>query len=100
MLFRAAGNLRHLAAAVRPEKAHFLRYADAQTEDRYQWFETASTATPLRATTKTLGPFVLGPHHESRAAAGPGTATHQPARPLVPLVAACPNVPSQGSWRR
>ncbi|MFF1446158.1 hypothetical protein [Streptomyces sp. NPDC058295] len=67
-------------------RSHSLWYADAQTEDQYQWFETAFMDTPLRATTRTMEPFALDPHHESRAAVSPGMMMHQVAWPFIPLV--------------
>ncbi|MDX3527757.1 serine/threonine-protein kinase [Streptomyces sp. ID05-39B] len=67
-------------------RSHSLWYADAQTEDQYQWFETAFMDTPLRPTAKTMEPFALNPHHESRAAVSPGMMMHQVAWPFIPLV--------------
>ncbi|MCZ0984509.1 serine/threonine-protein kinase [Streptomyces diastatochromogenes] len=67
-------------------RSHSLWYADAQTEDQYQWFEAAFMDTPLRPTAKTMEPFALNPHHESRAAVGPGMMMHQVAWPFIPLV--------------
>jgi serine/threonine-protein kinase len=67
-------------------RSHSLWYADAQTKDQYQWFETAFMDTPLRPTAKTMEPFALDPHHESRAAVGPGMMMHQVAWPFIPLV--------------
>jgi serine/threonine-protein kinase len=67
-------------------RSHSLWYADAKTEDQYQWFETAFMDTPLRGTARTMEPFALDPHHESRAAVSPGMAMHQVAWPFIPLV--------------
>ncbi|MGQ5228619.1 serine/threonine-protein kinase [Streptomyces sp. yara] len=67
-------------------RSHALWYADAQTKDQYQWFETAFMDTPLRATSRTMEPFAFDPHHESRAAVGPGMMMHQVAWPFTPLV--------------
>ncbi|MCX5357073.1 serine/threonine-protein kinase [Streptomyces mirabilis] len=67
-------------------RSHSLWYADAQTEDQYQWFETAFMDTPLRPTAKTMEPFALNPHHESRGAVSPGMNMHQVAWPFIPLV--------------
>ncbi|MCG8971317.1 serine/threonine-protein kinase [Streptomyces sp. CL12-4] len=67
-------------------RSHSLWYADAQTEEQYQWFETAFMDTPLRPTVGTIDPFALDPHHESRAAVGPGMMLHQVAWPFLPLV--------------
>ncbi|MEV0186668.1 serine/threonine-protein kinase [Streptomyces sp. NPDC050625] len=65
-------------------RSHSLWYADAQTEDQYQWFETAFMST--RPVVGTMEPFALNPHHESRAAVNPGMAMHQVAWPFTPLV--------------
>jgi serine/threonine-protein kinase len=67
-------------------RSHSLWYADAQAEDQYQWFETAFMDTPLRTVVGTMAPFALDPHHESRAAVGPGMHMHQVAWPFTPLV--------------
>ncbi|MFE2500177.1 serine/threonine-protein kinase [Streptomyces scopuliridis] len=67
-------------------RSHSLWYADAQTDEQYQWFETAFMDTPLRPTVKTMEPFALNPHHESRAAVSPGMMMHQVAWPFIPLV--------------
>ena len=67
-------------------RSHSLWYADAQTKDQYQWFETAFMDTPLRATSRTMEPFAFDPHHESRAAVSPGMMMHQVAWPFTPLV--------------
>ncbi|MFE2070138.1 hypothetical protein ACFXDH_48575 [Streptomyces sp. NPDC059467] len=67
-------------------RSHSLWYADAQAEDQYQWFETAFMDTPLRTVVGTMAPFALDPHHESRAAIGPGMNMHQVAWPFTPLV--------------
>ncbi|MEV2196504.1 serine/threonine-protein kinase [Streptomyces phaeochromogenes] len=67
-------------------RSHSLWYADAQTEDQYQWFETAFMDSALRGTARTMEPFALDPHHESRAAVSPGMMMHQVAWPFLPLV--------------
>ncbi|WP_307628702.1 serine/threonine-protein kinase [Streptomyces turgidiscabies] len=67
-------------------RSHSLWYADAQTEGQYQWFETAFMDSPLRGTARTMEPFALDPHHESRAAVRPGMMMHQVAWPFIPLV--------------
>ncbi|MFF9432070.1 hypothetical protein [Streptomyces sp. NPDC014746] len=67
-------------------RSHALWYADAQTEDQYQWFETAFMSMPFRPVVETTKPFALDPHHESRAAVGSGMAMHQVAWPFIPLV--------------
>ncbi|MFC7818694.1 serine/threonine-protein kinase [Streptomyces sp. NPDC057367] len=67
-------------------RSHSLWYADAQTKDQYQWFETAFMDTPLRASSRTMEPFAFDPHHESRAAVSPGMVMHQVAWPFTPLV--------------
>ncbi|MFD8462682.1 serine/threonine-protein kinase [Streptomyces antimycoticus] len=67
-------------------RSHSLWYADAQTEDQYQWFETAFMDTPLRRTTGTIDPFALDPHHEARDAVSPRMTMHQVAWPFIPLV--------------
>ncbi|MEU3342785.1 serine/threonine-protein kinase [Streptomyces sp. NPDC006668] len=67
-------------------RSHSLWYADAQAEGQYQWFETAFMNSALRAVAGTMEPFALDPHHESRAAVGPGMNMHQVAWPFTPLV--------------
>lgn len=67
-------------------RSHSLWYADAQTEDQYQWFETAFMDTPVRPSARTMEPFALNPHHESRGAVSPGMMLHQVAWPFIPLV--------------
>jgi eukaryotic-like serine/threonine-protein kinase len=67
-------------------RSHSLWYADAQTADQYQWFETAFMSTAIRPVTGTMDPFTLNPHHESRGAVNPGMAMHQVAWPFTPLV--------------
>jgi hypothetical protein len=53
-------------------RSHSLWYADAQTEDQYQWFETAFMDTPLRPIARTMEPFALDPHHEITRRRWPG----------------------------
>ncbi|MFC8277680.1 serine/threonine-protein kinase [Streptomyces sp. NPDC057271] len=67
-------------------RSHSLWYADAQTEDQYQWFETAFMSTPFRPVAETTKPFALNPHHESRTAISPTLGMHQVAWPFTPLV--------------
>jgi len=67
-------------------RSHSLWYADAQTEDQYQWFETAFMTTPLRPVAGNMEPFTRDPHQESRAAVSPGMAMFQVAWPFTPLV--------------
>ncbi|MER6162026.1 serine/threonine-protein kinase [Streptomyces sp. NPDC001868] len=67
-------------------RSHSLWYADAQTEDQYQWFETAFMSTPFRPVAETTKPFALDPHHESRTAISPTLGMHQVAWPFTPLV--------------
>lgn len=67
-------------------RSHSLWYADAQTENQYQWFETAFMSTPLRAVTGPMDPFALDPHHESRTAISQTLGMHQVAWPFTPLV--------------
>lgn len=57
-----------------------------QTEDQYQWFETAFMSTPFRPVTGTTDPYALNPHHESRTAISPTIGMHQVAWPFTPLV--------------
>ncbi|MFF8639106.1 hypothetical protein ACF052_33530 [Streptomyces pilosus] len=45
-------------------RSHSLWYADAQTKNQYQWFETAFMDTPLRATSRTIRP--PRPHARTR----------------------------------
>ncbi|MGW1503359.1 hypothetical protein ACWCQW_33245 [Streptomyces mirabilis] len=66
-------------------RSHSLWYADAQTKDQYQWFETAFMDTPLRPTARTTDPFALAPHHESRATVSPEMKMYQVAWPFIPL---------------
>lgn len=66
-------------------RSHSLWYADAKAAERYQWFETAFMATPLRRGMSTMDPFALAPHHEARGAVGPGTAMNQVAWPFTSL---------------
>ncbi|WP_049576583.1 serine/threonine-protein kinase [Streptomyces sp. SBT349] len=66
-------------------RSHSLWYADAQTEDQYQWFETAFMDNPLSHTARAMEPFAFNPHHESRAAIGPGMTMQQVAWPFTPL---------------
>ncbi|WP_205523009.1 MULTISPECIES: serine/threonine-protein kinase [unclassified Streptomyces] len=67
-------------------RSHSLWYADARTENQYQWFETAFMSTPLRPVTGTTDPFALDPHHDSRTAVSPTMGLHQVAWPFTPLV--------------
>ncbi|MBQ1116260.1 serine/threonine-protein kinase [Streptomyces sp. C3-3] len=67
-------------------RSHSLWYSDAQTEDQYQWFETAFMDTPLRPTRRTVEPFALDPDHDSRGAISPVMTMHQVAWPFIPLV--------------
>lgn len=66
-------------------RSHSLWYADAQTAQQYQWFETAFMASPLRGVSSLIDPFALNPHHEARAAVSPGMAMDQVAWPFNPL---------------
>lgn len=66
-------------------RSHSLWYADAQTAERYQWFETAFMASPLRGMSSLMDPFALNPHHEARGAVSPGMAMNQVAWPFIPL---------------
>ncbi|WP_406368957.1 serine/threonine protein kinase [Streptomyces sp. NBC_00647] len=66
-------------------RSHSLWYADAQTTDQYQWFETAFMDTPLRPVRGTTEPFALDPHHESRTAVSPTIGMQQVAWPFIPL---------------
>ncbi|MDX3587636.1 serine/threonine-protein kinase [Streptomyces europaeiscabiei] len=67
-------------------RSHSLWYANAQTEDQYQWFETAFMSTTFRPVAETTKPFALDPHHESRTAISPTLGMHQVAWPFTPLV--------------
>ncbi|MEU3437811.1 serine/threonine-protein kinase [Streptomyces sp. NPDC006863] len=67
-------------------RSHSLWYADAQTEAEYQWFETAFMDTSFRPVARTMEPFALDPHHESRTAVSPTLGMHQVAWPFTPLV--------------
>jgi len=67
-------------------RSHSLWYADAQTENQYQWFETAFMATPFRAVTGNKDPYALDPHHESRTAISQTLGMDQVAWPFTPLV--------------
>ncbi|MFG2351491.1 serine/threonine protein kinase [Streptomyces phaeochromogenes] len=67
-------------------RSHSLWYADAQTEDQYQWFETAFMGTPFRPATGPMDPFALEPREESRTAISPTIGMHQVAWPFIPLV--------------
>ncbi|MQS17647.1 serine/threonine protein kinase [Streptomyces kaniharaensis] len=67
-------------------RSHSLWYADAQVAERYQWFETAFMASPLRSVMPAMDPFALNPHHESLGAVSPGMAMNQVAWPFTPLV--------------
>ncbi|MFF7648186.1 serine/threonine-protein kinase [Streptomyces canus] len=66
-------------------RSHSLWYADAQASERYQWFETAFMATPMRSAMSTMDPFALNPHHEAHGAVGPAMGMNQVAWPFTPL---------------
>ncbi|MDV7220418.1 serine/threonine-protein kinase [Streptomyces prunicolor] len=67
-------------------RSHSLWYADAQTEDQYQWFETAFMRIGMRSVTGTMNPYALHPGQESRAAVSPTSSMVQVAWPFTPLV--------------
>ncbi|MGW6973774.1 serine/threonine protein kinase [Streptomyces sp. NPDC054952] len=66
-------------------RSHCLWYADAQTVDRYQWFETAFMESPMLGGTAPVAPFALKPDSGARQALSPVIGTRQVAWPFTPL---------------
>lgn len=75
-----AGTVRHGYEG----RSHSLWYADAQAAGRYQWFETAFTASGLVGGPRSVEPFALDPK-AGRAVLAPVMATKQAAWPFTPL---------------
>ncbi len=66
-------------------RSHSLWYADAQTADRYQWFETAFMETPLRGGMSPMDPFALKPDSDANTAIRPVIGMRQVAWRFTPL---------------
>jgi serine/threonine-protein kinase len=66
-------------------RSHSLWYADAQTAERYQWFETAFMETPLRGGMSSMDPFALKPDSDANTALRPVIGLRQVAWRFTPL---------------
>ncbi|OKI61639.1 serine/threonine-protein kinase [Streptomyces sp. MJM1172] len=66
-------------------RSHSLWYADAQTADRYQWFETAFMETPLGGGMSPMDPFALKPDSDANTAIRPVIGMRQVAWRFTPL---------------
>ncbi|MEV0695475.1 serine/threonine-protein kinase [Streptomyces sp. NPDC050388] len=67
-------------------RSHSLWYADAQTAEQYQWFETAFMGTPFGPQSTAVKPFALPPQSDAATALRPVIGGAQVAWPFMPLV--------------
>jgi serine/threonine-protein kinase len=67
-------------------RSHSLWYADAQTAEQYQWFETAFMGTPFGPQSTSVKPFALPPQSDAAIALRPVMGGAQVAWPFMPLV--------------
>ncbi|MFJ4031314.1 serine/threonine protein kinase [Streptomyces griseoluteus] len=66
-------------------RSHSLWYADAQTADQYQWFETAFMGTPFGPQSTAVRPFALQPQSDAATALRAVLGGAQVAWPFTPL---------------
>jgi eukaryotic-like serine/threonine-protein kinase len=66
-------------------RSHSLWFADASSQGRYGWFETAFTGRPNGSADGVI-PFALTPGPEAADALGPTIASHQVAWPFTELI--------------
>ncbi|MFG3180232.1 serine/threonine-protein kinase [[Kitasatospora] papulosa] len=67
-------------------RSHSLWYADAQTAEQYQWYETAFMGTPFGPQSTSVRPFALSPQSDAATALSAVFGGAQVAWPFTPLV--------------